>query len=224
MKSMSGPRILCVVVSLGGYDKTVESINRQTCPVSKLVIANKPFPEFKYIGERAGMAMRDALSKECLDDFTHILRVDGDTVLPKNFVEESLKSNADLVGCGGYAQLLTVSVFKDLFAYIYPVDFAEDTVISQAVIRSPHHVYSKYVVNPVNPLPKKYPITSWIKNGEARYRIGISFLLTCLSFRDRRSSTLVGFKSILIVMGFLRAKMSGCKQYSFVTSRSLTKY
>jgi hypothetical protein len=204
---MSGHKVLCVVVTLGGYGRTVESVKQQTYPVSKLVIANEPFPQFQSVGERTGMAMRNALSKERLDDFTHILRVDGDTILPKNFVEESLKLNADLVGCGGYAQLLKNSAFKQLFNNTYPVDFAEDTVLAEAVIRSPRHVYSKYVVKPITPAPIKYPITSWIKNGEFRYKTGMSFLLTCLSFRDYRSSTLVGFKSVLIIMGFLRAKV-----------------
>jgi hypothetical protein len=216
---MSGVRILCVVVSLGGYEKTVESIKQQTVPVSKLVVADNPFPQFRYVGERAGMAMRKALSQECLENFTYILRVDGDTLLPRNFVEESLKLNADLVGCGGYAQLLKVSAFQDLFDGVYPVDFAEDTVISQAVILSQNHIYRRYVVQPIRPAPRKYPITSWIRSGEARYKIGISFLLTCLSFRDRRSSTLVGFKSILIIIGFLSAKIRGAKQYSFATSK-----
>lgn len=217
---MSGRRILCIVVSLGGHEKTIESIKHQTFPVSKIVVADKRFPQFRYVGERAGMAMRDALSKERLEDFTHILRVDGDTLLPRKFVEESLKPNADLVGCGGYAQLLKVSAFQDLFGGIYPVDFAEDTVLAQAIILSPKHVYHRYVVHPIRPAPKKYPITSWIKTGEARYRIGISFLLTCLSFRDYRSSTPVGFKAILIVMGFLSAKIRGAKQYPFAASNS----
>jgi hypothetical protein len=60
-----------MVVSLGGYGKTVDSINQQTFPVSKLVIADKPFPSYKCVGERAGLAIRDALSLECLDDFTN---------------------------------------------------------------------------------------------------------------------------------------------------------
>jgi hypothetical protein len=216
---MSGRRILCVVVSLGGYEKTVESIKDQTFPVSKIVVADKPFPQFRYVGERAGMAMRDALSKECLGNFTHILRVDGDTILPRNFVDESIKLDADLVGCGGYSQLLSMSAFKDLFGCIYPVDFAEDTVVSQEVIHSEKHVYKKYVVHPLRPAPKKYSLNSWIRNGEARYRTGVSFPLTCLSFRDSRSSTLVGFKAILIIMGFLCAKIRGAKRYSFVTSK-----
>jgi hypothetical protein len=74
----------------------------------------------------------------------------------------------------------------------------------------------------MKPSPKKYPTILWIKNGEARYRTGISFLLTCLSFRDRRSSTLVGFKVILIIMGFLRAKIRGDKQYPFVKSKKFS--
>jgi hypothetical protein len=147
---------------------------------------------------------------------SQILRVDGDTVLPQNFIEESLKLNADLIGCGGYPQLLKVAAFKDLFDYVYPVDFAEDTVLSQAVILSSNHVYKKYVVQPIRPPPRKYPLALWIKNGESRYRTGIPFPYTCLSFRDRRSTTFVGFKAILIIMGFLRAKMRRMPQYSFV--------
>ena len=88
---MPGTKILCVIVSLGGYENTLQSVKDQTIHPNKIVIADKPFPQFKYAGERAAMAMRDALSKEALDEFTHILRVDGDTVLQRDYIEHSLQ-------------------------------------------------------------------------------------------------------------------------------------
>ena len=80
--------------------------------------------------------MRDALSKEKLDDFTHVLRVDGDVILPKRFIEAALNLNVDLVGRAGYAQMITTKAFKELFDNMYPVSFAEDSVLSHTVISS----------------------------------------------------------------------------------------
>ncbi|UCC58204.1 MAG: glycosyltransferase family 2 protein [Candidatus Bathyarchaeum sp.] len=212
---MFGTKILCVIVSTGDYEKTLQSIKDQTVQPEKIVIADKPYPQFRFVGERVGMAMRDALSREKLDNYTHILRVDGDTILQKDHVQHSLSKNVDLVGGGGYAQLLKVSAFKDLFNCDYPVDFAEDSCLSWAVIYSNKHTFHKGK-KPILPSPKKYPIQSWLEYGAARNRFGYSLFRTLAAFRNYRSTTFVGFKIIWVILGYLLAKAQRQKQHSFV--------
>lgn len=211
---MCGARILCIVVSLGGYEKTLESICEQTEVPERIVVADKVFPQ-RFVGERAGMAMRDALSREDLDGFTHLLRVDGDVTFPrKTFIEEALARDVDLVGQGGFFQLLRVSAFKDLFDCIYPVDFCEDSCISWAVIWSNKHSFHKGD-RPCLPPPRKYTFEAWMEYGAARYRFDYSFFRMLAAFRNYRSTTFVGFKVILVVMGYLRAKALRQKKHCF---------
>ena len=220
---MSGVKILCVIVSLDGYEKTLQSVKDQTVQPVKIVIADKPFPQFRFVGERVGMAMRDVLLKEKLDEYTHILRVDGDTILPKNYVKYSLSKNVDLVGMGGYAQLLRVSAFEDLFDCIYPIDFAEDSCLSWAVIYSNRHTFDKGK-KPVLPPQKKYPVQSWLEYGACRYRFGYSFFRTLASFRNYRSTTFVGFKVLWVIMGYLWAITQQQKKHDFVELKKTRIY
>jgi hypothetical protein len=219
---MSGVKILCIIVSLGGYEKTLQSVKNQTVQPVKIVVADKPFPQFRFAGERAGMAMRDVLSREKLDDYTHILRVDGDTVLPKDFIEHSLNKNVDLVGWG-YAQLLRVSAFMNLFNGVYPVDFAEDSCLSLAVIYSNKHTFDRGK-KPILPPPRKYPVQSWLEYGACRYRLGYSLLRTLAAFRNYRSTTFVGLKIVWVFMGYLRAKIQHQKKQNFVNLKQTRIY
>jgi hypothetical protein len=220
---MSGNKILCVIVSDCGCEKTLQSVKDQTIQPEKIVIADKLYPQFRFIGERVGMAMRDALSGENLDNYTHVLRVDGDTILPNDHIQYALNKNADLVGDGGYAQLLRVSAFKDLFNGVYPVDFAEDSCISWAVIYSNKHTFHKGK-KPILPSPKKYPIKSWLEYGACRHRFGYSILRTMAAFRNYRSTTFVGFKIVWIMLGYLLAKAQHQNQHDFVKLKQTRIY
>ncbi len=220
---MSGVKILCVIVSLAGYEKTLQSVKDQTIQPVKIVIANKPFPQFRFTGERAGMAIRDALLKEKLEDYTHLLRVDGDTILPKDYIEHSLSKNVDLVGIGGYAQLLRVSAFKDLFDCVYPIDFAEDSCLSWAVIYSNKHTFDKGK-KPILPPPKKYPMKTWFEYGACRHRFGYSLFRTMAAFRNYRSTTFVGLKVVWVIMGYLRARAQNQKKHDFVKLKKTRIY
>lgn len=220
---MSGVEIICVIVSLGGYEKTLQSVKNQNVQPAKIVIADKPFPQFRFAGERAGMALRDILLKEKLDDYTHILRVDGDTILPENYIEHSLSKNVDLVGMGGYAQLIRISAFKDLFDCLYPIDFAEDSCLSWAVIYSNKHTFDKGKT-PILPPPKKYPVEAWFEYGACRYRFGYSLFRTLAAFRNYRSTTFVGLKVVWVIMGYLRARAQHQKKHDFVKLKKTRNY
>ena len=48
-----------------------------------------------------------------LEQYDYLLRVDSDTVLPPNFLEENLQQNADVVGYG-HAHIIKISAFKEV--------------------------------------------------------------------------------------------------------------
>jgi hypothetical protein len=58
--------------------------------------------------------LNDGLSHIHLEDFDYLLRVDGDTVIPPNFLEINLKEHADCCGRTGCAMLIKVSTFLRL--------------------------------------------------------------------------------------------------------------
>ena len=167
--------------------------------------------------------MREALSKEKLENYTHILRVDGDTTLPKDYIEHSLNLNTDLVGSVGYAQLLKVSAFQDLFNCEYPIDFSEDSCLAFAIIYSNKHVFHKGK-KPNLPPPKKYSKDSWIEYGTCRHRLGYSFLRTLAAFKNHRSTTFVGLNIFWVVIGYFLAKAQRQKKHEFVKLKKTRIY
>jgi hypothetical protein len=58
--------------------------------------------------------LNDGLSHIHLENFDYLLRVDGDTVIPPNFLEINLKEHADCCGRTGCAMLIKVSTFLRL--------------------------------------------------------------------------------------------------------------
>jgi hypothetical protein len=89
--------------------ETLRSIQLQTVPVNHVLVLSKrgnggTFPS------RMSEVLNDGLSHVKLADFDYLLRVDGDTFIPLNFLEENLKQNVDVVGYG-HAHLIRVAAF-----------------------------------------------------------------------------------------------------------------
>ena len=221
LKVFGGPKIkiLCVLVSLGGFEETLKSIRSQTVQPAKIVIADKPYPEFKFVGERAGMAVRKVLKNEPLNKYSHFLRVDGDVFLPPTFIEESVKLGADLVGWG-YAQLMTISSFLELFGGVYPVFFAEDSVLVQKIRYSCKHSFAQYVVKPILPQATKYRREKYVETGKACYMLGFSLFHVMVFFKNRRSRTLVGFNVVYVVAGWLLFFVRHAPKFDFANKKN----
>ncbi|MEM3828673.1 MAG: hypothetical protein QXP36_05620 [Conexivisphaerales archaeon] len=79
------------------------------------------------LGKRIATALNYALSMVNLNSYDYLLRVDADTVLPKRFIEENLKVNADYVGKAGYAMLLKMGCFLRIFNGRFVETAFEDT-------------------------------------------------------------------------------------------------
>lgn len=106
------PAILCLVPSSPEYllDGCVPAIKAQTVPVKKLIVAS--LRDGNSIDERVVKTLNRMLSQVNLGDYDYILRVDGDCIIPRNFVEAALSTDSDLYGSCGCAMLLRVSTFK----------------------------------------------------------------------------------------------------------------
>ena len=108
-------KVLCVIPSVPSHlnSATVSSILQQTYPVDMILILPRKV-EGKTVAERVSKVLNEGLSHVRLEDFDYLLRVDGDVVLPHNFLEENLKGKPDLCGGARHAMLIKVSPFLKL--------------------------------------------------------------------------------------------------------------
>ncbi len=105
-------RILCVIPSLPKdlNSLSIMSIINQTYPVEMLIVLPKEVAR-GTTSQKVSRVLNDGLSHVKLQDFDYLLRVDGDVVLPSNFLEENLRGEPDLCGGAGYAMLIKVKSF-----------------------------------------------------------------------------------------------------------------
>lgn len=106
-------KILCIIPCLPEdfNSKSLISILNQTVPVDMIVLLPKRV-KGKTIGEKLSKVLNEGLSRIKLEDFDYILRIDSDTVIPANFLEENLKDKPDLCGKAGHAMLIKVEAFR----------------------------------------------------------------------------------------------------------------
>jgi hypothetical protein len=145
-------RILAIVPTLrDDPTETVQSIIRQSVEISKilvvigskslynkLVVVKLERTEYIYVepnfsqplGKRVAVAINTALAKEVLEEYDYILKVDAETILPRDFVKENLKNLPDFIGSGGCAMLFKVSPFLKALGGKYPEVFADDTYLA----------------------------------------------------------------------------------------------
>lgn len=148
--------------------ETVQSILAQTVPVEMLAFlpkkVNKP-----TINDRITQVLNDGLTRFHLEEFDYLLRVDGDTILPSNFIEENLTLNADLCGKTGCAMLIKMSTFRRVMQGRFST-ISDDTylglkfmmygaVVKDWKVRAKHE-------------SKTNPIDDYIFRGKTLYRLG----------------------------------------------------
>jgi hypothetical protein len=108
-------RVLCIIPSLPKdlNPLTIQSILNQTYSVEMLVVFPKKVVG-KTVSQKVSRVLNEGLSHIKLEDFDYILRVDCDTILPADFLEENLKGEPDLCGDAGHAMLIKVKPFLDV--------------------------------------------------------------------------------------------------------------
>lgn len=106
------PRIVCVIPALPSEVKmaTLKSIFNQTVPVHYVILLTKKADSRLLFPAKISSILNDMLEDIKLKNYDYLLRVDTDTVLPENFVEENLKMGLDVLGWG-CAQLVKIEPF-----------------------------------------------------------------------------------------------------------------
>lgn len=183
-RALTAHRILCVVPSLPEDLKfsAIKSILNQTHDVEMLVI----FPKRAHgvtVSEKVSAILNEGLSHIKLENFDYILRVDGDTVLPPNFLEENLKDMPDLCGGSGYAMLINTSTFQRVMnSRFHPK--SDDSYTSYKFMKENCRI-TKYRVEPILTRqrglhhgtsyfskPKHHNISYFFNRGKGMYRFG----------------------------------------------------
>jgi hypothetical protein len=107
-------KILCVILSLPENLKfdTILSVLNQTVPVDMIVLLAKKSDKPTLV-ERISDTLNAGLEHIKLADFDYILRLDGDTILGKDFIAKNLTGEPDVIGAG-YAHLIKVKPFLEI--------------------------------------------------------------------------------------------------------------
>ena len=123
-KRKKQPKVLCLCVNLpeGATKETLESINTQSLPVSKLILVTE-LSSKQSLGYRISEVIDNALSKIDLTTYDYVLRVDSDNVLPPNFLEANLAVEPDIMGFGN-PQIIKVKPFLEIMGS--KLDYLQD--------------------------------------------------------------------------------------------------
>lgn len=177
-------KILCVIPSLAEDLKmqTIRSILSQTYPVEMVIILPRRV-EGRTVAEKVSKVLNEGLSHIKIEDFDYILRVDGDTVLPPNFLEENLKDNPDLCGTAGYAMLIKVQSF--LQAMHGRFHAKSDDSYTRYKFMKEGCTTSKYRIKPIllRKSGTKHGIMYFFNRGKSMYRLGYEPLHVFTSIR-----------------------------------------
>lgn len=225
-------KILAVIPTLNDDPtETIRSLKSQTIKVSRILVAvgskdlyqklalNNDYENVEYvyvkpnfkdpIGRRIATALNYVLSMVKLEDYDYLLRVDADTVLPKHFIEENLKVNADCVGKAGYAMLLKMNCFLRVFKGRFAEVGAEDSYIGLKLLSK------GYSVLPWT-LPPKVKRRSgahhtwryYFTRGMEMYKLGYEPVHVAEVIRH-------DIRNVFTILGYFVAIVKGLKHYDF---------
>jgi hypothetical protein len=82
---------------------------------------------------KIGFSFNMAIRKVSLNNYTHIFKVDGDVILPDDYLINLLAKKAPVSGIGA-AFLISVSFFKKFLKSKYPISYCDDGYISALAI------------------------------------------------------------------------------------------
>lgn len=99
--------------------RTVRSVLNQTVPVETIVILPKKVLQ-GTVAEKVSIVLNECWSHVKIETFDYVLRIDGDVVLPTDFLEQNLKDQPDFVGDAGYAMVIKTSAFQQCMGTFHP--------------------------------------------------------------------------------------------------------
>jgi hypothetical protein len=199
-------KVLAVVASHEPSGPTYASLLQQTVVPSRIIVADKIFP-----GERAGVRVRKAINFALegvdLQSFDWFLRVDGDVVLPADWIQRSVATGADVIGRGGYALLIRMGAFLAIGGR-WPAVLKEDSFMVLKLASMGYRI-SPYVVSPVflrapGRGTDRLRINSFISDGYWNWKLGyepVHAVYNSVSGAIRRKNP----KFLLAIVGYFFA-------------------
>jgi len=148
--------------------ETVQSIINQSVQVAKILVvvgskslydklacANTGSVEYFYLkpnfsqplGKRVGAAINFAFSKQVLQEYDYILKVDAEVILPADFIKINLTNMPDFIGTGGSAMLFKTYAFLKAVGGKYPEVFADDTYLGSKFLYE-GFTYKRWLCDP----------------------------------------------------------------------------
>ncbi len=103
--------ILAIVVTREDPSGALSSLEAQTVKADRVVVSDHRFSDGKT-GTRVARSMNMTLAEVPWRGYDYILRLDGDSKIPPDFIEKALRENADMVGSGGSGLLLKRGVLE----------------------------------------------------------------------------------------------------------------
>lgn len=107
--------LVIIPMKVGDYNPlSMRSILEQTIKPAKIHVHVNEGKVGVTLAEKVSYVMNEAFALFNLAEYDYILRVDADTYLPSNFIEENLKDSPDLCATGGCAMLIRTAPFLQL--------------------------------------------------------------------------------------------------------------
>ena len=230
---MRNPRILVLIPTLNeNPTETILSITRQTMKVSKiiLIVGSQPlfnkllkttitsFANILYfrpcmeepLGLRVTRALNYALSSVSIKEYDYILKVDADVLLPKNFIEENLKVNVDIVGGSGRAMLIKSQTFLKVFKGRFPEVASDDTFLNLCTMSKGGKV-ANWSVPPISLKisRKRHSWRYYFYLGIERYKLGYEPIHIIERFRAYK------LMNCFLLFGYVTALLKRLGKYEF---------
>jgi hypothetical protein len=175
------PTILAIVVTRENPTGTLRTLERQTVRADRVVVSDHRFRDSKT-GPRVGKSINRTLTEVPWREYDYILRLDGDSQVPPDFVEKALKENADVVGSGGSGLLFRREVLEAMRGHWPELD-GEDSYFVWKARELGFKQTLPSVRGTGRPFGREYTITRFLSWGFNCYRIGnepVNFLRMAL--------------------------------------------
>ena len=212
--------------------QTVQSVKRQTMPVSKImiIVGSKQLysrlkrselakiaeiiyfrPNMKEpLGLRVAKSLNHALSMVKVENYDYILRVDADVKLPRKFIEENMKANADIVGRAGYAMLIKNQTFLQILKGRFPEVPAEDSYMNYKFWASSKKVENwKIYPTLLQQSVRKHFWREKFRSGLEAYKLGYEPIHVVARLR------LAPLKNTFFCLGYFYALLGHFQKYEF---------
>jgi hypothetical protein len=222
---MIAPRIICIIPALPSEIRmdTLQSVFNQTIPITHTILLTQKIIENISFPAKISKVINGMLTNIKLENYDYLLRVDADTVLPLNFVEENLKLDMDALGYG-YAQIIKITPFIKIMGGKMHPDHDDGYVLAKFRYMNLKASSKGYAVPPtLKRLSGYHHGTSWfISQGELNYMYGddpVNVIFTAI----------YGFNEYALfqVYGYFKAMLTGKKRFdiaNIVIYRHMLKF